>query len=650
MSDREDDRERDVDDLFGDLDEFFAPIEDVDWPEGEEDVAEEGDAGPDEDAEDWAPAIEIPEEDDLAVPDVDVSEEPGVEEPAARTPEPGAPVHPARAAEEPDEPELGELFDEDEVAGPIEPAGAAEPGAAEPGAAAEPPAAEVPEAEAPTEPERELESTAEMSGEDWERLRGALGEEQEEVAAEAAAPPPAPGKQPGDISVDDLRRPPTPYEDLPGAEAPEEPGPEDAVLAEEATFEPEGEPMPPAVGPEGEPEPQEVEAAAAHFAEGLGPDEVERDLLADLDEGPERPGEPVLEEEEDEPVPASEPTAEAPAITGPEIPADEPEGPVVRVGAPEPPAIEDEEQALPGGTAPPTWQEPAAYAADEDEYPEEQAPADRNLMAAVASGAILAAAAIALLAISKGAFVVLAIGIVLLGQGELYAVLKGRGFQPATALGLVAGLFVMVGAYTRGASGQGEAALLFGVALGMMLSVLWYTAAPPASRRGLVANVAATMVGVVYVPVLASFALLLLAVPGAAGRNILLSVLGLTVLYDVTAYAIGTVWGHRPLAPTVSPKKSREGAIGATLVVLIVGMAIVSAFEPFNAATGAGLALVIAVFAPLGDLAESALKRDLGVKDMGSLLPGHGGVLDRIDAILFTAPAAYYLVKLVGLG
>ncbi|HZD18515.1 MAG TPA: phosphatidate cytidylyltransferase, partial [Actinomycetota bacterium] len=100
---------------------------------------------------------------------------------------------------------------------------------------------------------------------------------------------------------------------------------------------------------------------------------------------------------------------------------------------------------------------------------------------------------------------------------------------------------------------------------------------------------------------------------------------------------------------TVSPKKSWEGAIGATVVVLFVAIAIVPvAVDVFSAGRAAGLAIVIAVAAPLGDLAESALKRDLGVKDMGSLLPGHGGVLDRIDAILFAAPAAYYFLRLVG--
>jgi phosphatidate cytidylyltransferase len=180
----------------------------------------------------------------------------------------------------------------------------------------------------------------------------------------------------------------------------------------------------------------------------------------------------------------------------------------------------------------------------------------------------------------------------------------------------------------------------------MGLTVLWFMAAPAPFRRSTTVNVGATILGTVYVPFLASFALLLLALPGDIGRNAFLVVVGLTVLYDVSAYAVGTLWGNRPLAPTVSPNKSWEGAIGGTLVTLIVGLAIVPAIDPFNSSRAVGLALVIALVAPIGDLVESALKRDLGVKDMGTILPGHGGILDRIDAILFAAPAAYYFLLL----
>jgi phosphatidate cytidylyltransferase len=264
--------------------------------------------------------------------------------------------------------------------------------------------------------------------------------------------------------------------------------------------------------------------------------------------------------------------------------------------------------------------------------------------AALVSGVLLGAAVLALLAINKGAFVVLATAAVLLAQAELYAVMRTRGLQPATLLGLVCGAFTFVGAYLHG-----EPAALLGVVLAMGLTVPWYIAAPPQARRHLTANTAATILGVVYVPFMASFAMLILRFPGDDGRNMFLAMLGLTVLYDVTAFAVGTFMGNRPLAPTVSPQKSREGAIGASLVIVLVGLSIVPVFSPFegNAGIAVGLALVISVVALLGDLVESAFKRDLGVKDMGSLLPGHGGLLDRIDGVLFAAPAAYFFLTIV---
>jgi phosphatidate cytidylyltransferase len=188
--------------------------------------------------------------------------------------------------------------------------------------------------------------------------------------------------------------------------------------------------------------------------------------------------------------------------------------------------------------------------------------------------------------------------------------------------------------------------------------VFWYVAAPVRARRGIVTNLGATLTGILYVPFLGSYALLLLRAPEAVGRNLLLVVVGLTVLYDISAYGIGSLWGSRPLAPTVSPRKSWEGVIGATFILLLFALALIPLVTPFADPAGAdsgglgagaavGLALVIAVAAPLGDLAESALKRDLGVKDMGTLLPGHGGILDRIDSILFAAPAAWYFMRIV---
>jgi phosphatidate cytidylyltransferase len=360
-------------------------------------------------------------------------------------------------------------------------------------------------------------------------------------------------------------------------------------------------------GPEaGEEQPdlEAVEAAAEHFAEGLraSPEEVEAELLADLEAPQAEPGA----------VSIDAPTAAGAAA------------------------------AASAGTAP-SWQEPGIGVTETEEItPSPPAMPGRNLVAAFMTGIILAALALALLAWGKTPFAFLAGGVILLGQGELYAVMRMRGRQPATALGLVAGLFTVAGGYAAG-----EPGVLLGLALAMLTSVLWFMAAPPAARKGTTVDVGATLLGVVYVPFLASFALVMLRLSGNAGRNLLLAVVGMTVLYDTLAYAVGTLWGDRALAPTISPSKSWEGAGGATLLLLIVAISLVPSIEPFTPTTAVGLALIISVFAPIGDLVESAFKRDLGVKDMSSILPGHGGILDRIDSILFTAPAAWYFFRLV---
>ncbi|MGH2723293.1 MAG: phosphatidate cytidylyltransferase [Actinomycetota bacterium] len=560
-----DEREPGTDeDLFEDLDQFFAPLEGSDWPQEEEPAepppgppSEEEPAANEEEVDLEALSIDLPEEEEL-VPRAEPTEEP-----AARG-------EPAGRAED-----SYEFFEEGEE----QPAGGA--------------------AEAPGQ-EWIGEATAEMEVEDWDALREAS------ARPEPQAPPgtPVAGEEPP-LSLDDLKTPPPEYAALPGP-------PEEPVLEEEATIrsledlegieepsEPAGEEgaltSPAEVGEAEAPPRESVEAAADHFASGMreSPEEVERELLSDLEQ-------PGVETVKIEPGQAAE--------------------------------------------VAPSWEEGGAQAVEPEAPPEEERPPPpgagrRNLPAAFVSGVILAAAVIALLAIGKGPFAVLAVVVILLGQMEFYAVMRTRGHRPATLLGLVSGAFIVSGAYLRG-----EGAVLLGLFIGMAATVLWYMAAPPAQRKGVLTSAGVTLLGVVYVPFMASFALMLLR--PEAGRTIFLAVVGLTILYDIAAFGIGSVWGNRPLAPTVSPSKSWEGAIGGTFVVLLAGIAVVPSFEPFAASSAVGLALLVALVAPIGDLVESAFKRDLGVKDMSGLLPGHGGVLDRIDAILFTAPAAFYFLRI----
>jgi phosphatidate cytidylyltransferase len=148
---------------------------------------------------------------------------------------------------------------------------------------------------------------------------------------------------------------------------------------------------------------------------------------------------------------------------------------------------------------------------------------------------------------------------------------------------------------------------------------------------------------VVYVPFMAAH----LALVVSRAEHYVGAIIGyaaLVVIYDTGAYATGATLGRHLLAPHVSPNKSWEGAAGATVACLLAGVLLLPLWEPWTLASGLVLAAATCVVAPLGDLSESMLKRDLAVKDMGSILPGHGGMLDRIDALLFAAPALYYVL------
>ncbi|HEX7463909.1 MAG TPA: phosphatidate cytidylyltransferase [Actinomycetota bacterium] len=438
---------------------------------------------------------------------------------------------------------------------------------------------------------------------------GAPGEEEEtggpEELFEETPEPTQEGRLPVEheteelISVESLTQAPSAYVGLPGAEVEEE-----RVSELE---EPEG--------PESEegPSPEAVEAAAEHFAES------------------------VRDEARTEPEPSPEPgptdTSLPDLLRGP----DEVEEQILA-------GLGDQEQPVRvkvggEGLGGPSWQEPTAMEVGADH---ERRPSGRNMPAAFLTGIVLAALAAGSIAIAKEAFAVVASVIVLWAQGELYRALQTRHYQPATALGLVSGALVLAAAYYRG-----EAAMLSMLVLSVVATFLWFMATPATHRKNVVSNIGLTVLGVAYGPLLAGYALTMLRAPD--GRGLVVSVIGLTVAYDTAAFIVGSWWGSRPLAPTISPKKSIEGAIGATLIVIALSVGLVAPYVDTLQSLGrsVGLALVVAVFAPLGDLAESLLKRDLGLKDMGSILPGHGGVLDRIDSVLFVVPAAFMFLRFI---
>lgn len=465
-----------------------------------------------------------------------------------------------------------------------------------------------------------------------------------EPAEGEAVAPAAPGREPGPGEALFGERGPEPEEPAPRAEG-ETPAEPEQELEEEPEKEGieaflfEGE------GPEAAEEQGDVGAAIAA--------ERERPPAAYVDlPGPEEEvGEPTLEE------PPSEEALEAAAehfaasvreevVVGPVEPAgaeaeaelEELLGGEEEVAEEVPPPVRTVRVGG-EGLGGPSWQEPTAVEVGPDVM--HRGPG-RNVQLAFATGILLAALAVGAIAIGEAPFAILAGLIVLVAQGELYFALQKRHYQPATALGLVAGALVLAAGYLRG-----EAAMLAVAALGVFASFLWYMTVPEGHRRNVASNVGLTVLGIVWIPLLAGYVFALLQHPD--GRALVLSALGLTVAYDASAFAVGYFWGNRPLAATISPKKSWEGAIGATLVVVALAIGVVAPsvglLETIPRAVG--LALVVAVFAPLGDLAESLVKRDLQIKDMGSVLPGHGGVLDRIDAMLFVAPAAFLYLRLI---
>ena len=230
--------------------------------------------------------------------------------------------------------------------------------------------------------------------------------------------------------------------------------------------------------------------------------------------------------------------------------------------------------------------------------------------------------------------------VMVVAVGELYANLRTRGFRPLALFGLVGVILIGVGAETTGVL-----AIAGWAALVTVLTILFYTLAP---RRNAAENASVTVLGMAWVGLLA------FAIPIAQGPQpvaFIVFVVLLVATNDIGAYFVGRSIGRRRMAPEVSPNKTVEGFIGGLIVGAIAASVMVTfpAWEAIGLAKGLVAAAVVGIFSPLGDLAESMVKRTIDVKDMGSVLPGHGGMLDRIDGFLFAVPAIYFLFRAFGL-
>lgn len=263
----------------------------------------------------------------------------------------------------------------------------------------------------------------------------------------------------------------------------------------------------------------------------------------------------------------------------------------------------------------------------------------RNLPVAIGSGVLLAVVFVGTVLWHPLAFGAVVAVLVAIGIVETGRVLRETGVPVAVPVVLVAGAVMLVGAYLRGATGQ-----IAGAAVLFVGAVLWELVDP--RRKGAFERLGHTLLLGMWVPFLATYAVLL-AVRPDHGWLAVIATAGAAIVSDIGAYAVGTAFGRHKLAPTVSPGKTWEGVLGGLGVVSVVATVVLPLLgDLFSWWSALVFGFVVGAAGVVGDLVESMLKRDLGVKDFGGVIPGHGGVLDRVDGVLIALPVGYYLLAL----
>ena len=261
--------------------------------------------------------------------------------------------------------------------------------------------------------------------------------------------------------------------------------------------------------------------------------------------------------------------------------------------------------------------------------------AGRNLPAAIGVGLGLAALVCVPLYTVRWGFAVVVAAVMFVAVLEICRALRTTDRRPSVIPLAVGGPAMVLAAYLRGSD-----ALLFGLVATVLACIAWRVLD---GGGGFLADVTSSAFVAAYVPFLAGFAALMTAQPHGAAR--VSAFVATTVCSDVGGYAAGVLFGKHPMAPTVSPKKSWEGFAGSALACVVAGVALVSTVVDISWWQGVLFGLAVVVCATAGDLGESLLKRDLGIKDMGHLLPGHGGIMDRLDSLLLVAPVSWLLLS-----
>lgn len=268
----------------------------------------------------------------------------------------------------------------------------------------------------------------------------------------------------------------------------------------------------------------------------------------------------------------------------------------------------------------------------------------RDLRAAVVSGVALLATVAASLLIAKTAFLVVVLVAAGVAVWELHRGLVNVGVDIPEQPVIIGGSVMLVCAYFWGAP-----ALVTATAVSALVIMLWLL------RRGVdgfVKNATAAVFTLIYVPFLGSFVALMLA-EGDGWKNFLsfddgergiVTFILVTIASDIGGYWAGVLFGRHPMARVISPKKTWEGFVGSAITCIAAGTALVVWLLHGHWYVGVALGLIAVVMATLGDLVESVTKRDLGVKDMSQIIPGHGGLMDRLDSLLATIAPIWLLL------
>ncbi|WP_158893197.1 phosphatidate cytidylyltransferase [Amycolatopsis anabasis] len=262
--------------------------------------------------------------------------------------------------------------------------------------------------------------------------------------------------------------------------------------------------------------------------------------------------------------------------------------------------------------------------------------AGRNLPAAIAVGVVLGAAILVSLLTVRQLFIVIIAAAVVVGTVELAGALRRAADVRIALIPVLAGGQAMIWlAWPFGREGA-----LTAFVLTVLACLLWRL---PGGAAGYLRDIGASVFAAAYLPLFASFAAMLVTPPDGVGR--VLTFMIVVVASDTGGYVAGVLRGKHPMAPSISPKKTWEGFGGSLVAGVVAGALTLSLMLEGHAWQGVLFGAAIVLTATLGDLVESLIKRDLGIKDMGNLLPGHGGLMDRLDSLLPSAVVSWLLLS-----